>query len=181
MSPSDTNTLSVVTHMGALDPSLVPTNVRPSLAFILKYSSTVDSLDLSSSSTTWYAPSAVFYNGDGHTYSGGDEIWNWMRSLFARFSKLRHDYKCTRVLKNMQNAEGGPCDLLILEVETSFWLKEPLTGPAIVIPRLLMFLVGPAEKGQGTDGLQIWEAKAYWDSATLAREMHNRNSAQEKI
>ena len=47
---------------------------RSSLSFIRKYTNKVDSLDLSGSFSAWYAPSTIFYNGDGSVYDGGKKI-----------------------------------------------------------------------------------------------------------
>jgi hypothetical protein len=42
-----------------------------------------------------------------------------------------------------------------------------------------MFLVGKSEvEGQGTDGLQILGAKAWWDSGELARQLKARKEEQ---
>lgn len=158
---------------GSTDVAL--TASRSSLGFIRKYTNQVDSLDLSGSFSAWYAPSAVFYNGDGGVYEGGKNIWEWMRVLFSPFAKMEHLVKATRVLDGLNSAG---CDLLILEVETSFWLKKPLDGEAIRAPRLLMFRVGPVgTQGEGTDGLQILEAKAYWDTAVLEKEIRRRQAS----
>ena len=149
-----------------------------SIDFIRSYTGKIDSLDLSGPFSAWYAPSAVFYNGDGKIYDGGRAIWEWMHSLFGLFAKLEHLVKTTRVLGGV-NSVGPMCDLFVMETETHFWLKAPLDGEAIHVPRLLMFLVGPEEiQGEGTDGLQIWEAKAYWDTAVLEREVKLRQTAQ---
>jgi len=148
-----------------------------SLSFIQKYTNKVDSLDLSGSFSAWYAPSATFYNGDGSVYDGGKKIWEWMHILFSPFAKMEHLVKITRVLDGL-NSTGQICDLLILETETSFWLKKPLDGEAIRAPRLLMFLVGPTTtQGEGMDGLQIWEAKAYWNTAVLEKEIRRRKAS----
>jgi hypothetical protein len=148
----------------------------PPVSFIRKYCDKVDSLDLSGPFSAWYAPSAIFYNADGIVYDGGRQIWEWMNTLFSPFDRMEHLVKTTRVLGGL-DVGNRMCDLLILETETSFWLKKPLDGEAVRVPRLLTFLVGPAEtRGDGTDGLQIWEAKAYWDSAGLQREVKRRQT-----
>jgi len=148
-----------------------------SLSFIRKYTNKVDSLDLSGPSSAWYAPSAIFYNGNGNIYNGGKAIWEWMHGLFSPFARIQHLIKSTRVLSGMQYGGEGR-NLLILETETSFWLKKPLDGEAMLVPRLLTFLVGPTEAhDEGTDGMQIWQAKAYWDTAVLEKEVGRRRSS----
>jgi hypothetical protein len=166
-------------HNVAPDASL--TASRPSLGFIKKYTSKVDSLDLSGPFSAWYAPGAKFYNGDGSVYDGGQQIWDWMHDLFSPFAQIEHVVTTTRVLDGVI-AAGKTCDLLVLETETSFRLKEPLDGEAIRVPRLLMFLVGPATtQDDGTDGLQIWEAKAYWDTAVLGRAIRQRQASASRV
>lgn len=66
----------------------------------------------------------------------------------------------------------------MVETETSFSVKDPLlAGDPIVVPRFLMFLVGKSEvEGQGTDGLQILEAKVWWDTNVLGRELAARKA-----
>jgi hypothetical protein len=154
---------------------------NPNLTFIQQYTAKVDSLNLSGPSTRWYAPSAIFYNGDATTYRSSEAIWSWMQQLFSPFSGLHHRVLRTHVVPDSSDhspSSAPDFDLFILEAETSFWLKAPLEGEPIVAPRLLMFLVGPEEvQGQGTGGRQIWEAKAYWDSAILTREVQNRKAA----
>lgn len=169
-----------VSHYSRSDPPVgdpAELDQRRTLSFIQNYTRKVDSLDLSGPSSSWYAPSAVFYNGDGNIYNGGSTIWDWMHSLFHPFAKMEHCTRMTRILHNVENSAGNPCDLLILETETTFWLKKPIDGEGIRVPRLLMFLVGPAEvPGQGTDDMQIWEARAYWDTAVLEREVSRRKT-----
>lgn len=152
---------------------------NPTLAFIQKYTAKVDSLDLSGPSTAWYAPSAIFHNADATEYRSSAAIWTWMQQLFAPFARLHHIVQATHLIPHVPNALGADCDLVILEAETSFWLRAPLDShEPIVAPRLLMFLVGPEElEGQGTGGRQIFDAKAYWDSGILTHEVQRRRAA----
>jgi hypothetical protein len=65
----------------------------------------------------------------------------------------------------------------MLDCITTFWLAGDLKGDGIEVPRMLSFLVGEAEvQGQGTDGLQILEAKAWWDSGVLGKEITKRKT-----
>jgi len=163
---------------------LNPLSQDPILSFIAKYAAKVDSKDLSQSFDAWYAPSATFYNSDGLIYTGGHDIWTWMRTLFAQFEKVEHDILITRVLSsvNKTGPEGGKCgDLVLLDCTTTFWLQGELAGDGIMVPRMLSFLVGEAEgDGMGTDGLQILEAKAWWDSGVLMKEMMMRKQKTEQ-
>jgi hypothetical protein len=164
-----------ITHYGAWDAS---TRAVPAFSFIEKYSNKVDSLKISGPFHTWYAPSCNFYNTNGVVYHGGDEIWSWMVSLFGPFSAVHHTLKVVRLVKATPTEVAPERDAhwVISETETAFSVKDLLlAGDPIVVPRLLMFLVGKSEvDGQGTDGLQILEAKVWWDSAVLGRELAAR-------
>jgi hypothetical protein len=135
-------------------------------------------VDLSGPFHDWYSPSAQFYNADGVKYHGGDAIWEWMRSLFGQFEKLQHEMKITRILPYVTEAEsenGKTGELVMFDCVTTFWIGGQLKGEGISVPRMLSFLVGESEEdGQGTDGLQILEAKTWWDSTVLGREIARR-------
>jgi hypothetical protein len=170
---------SYVSHIGPLDSS---TRASPTLAFFEKYASQVDSMDLSAPFHAWYAPTAQFYNADGVVYDGGDAIWTWMHALFGQFEKVQHDIKIIRLLPSVSKDESKTeksGDLVLSDCVTTFWMKPPLNGDGITVPRMLSFLIGEAEvKGQGTDGLQILEAKAWWDSNVLVKEVLRRKNAK---
>ena len=65
-------------------------------------------------------------------------------------------------------------DLVLLDLEKKFWMKgaeEP-----ILVPRMASFVVGEKKFGVGTDGLQILEARAWWDASVLKEEFAKRKS-----
>ncbi|KAH8703932.1 hypothetical protein BGW36DRAFT_370245 [Talaromyces proteolyticus] len=171
-----------ITHIGTYDAS---TRDIPALAFVEKYSDKIDSLEISGPFHDWYAPSCTFFNTNGTVYHGGDEIWTWMKSLFGPFSVVCHNVKVIRLVEAIPT-ESDPekaAYWAIIETETSFSMKDQLlAGDPIIVPRLLMFLIGKSEvDGQGTDGLQILEAKVWWDTEVLGRELTTRKgkSSQE--
>ncbi len=150
------------------------------MAFVEKYANQVDSLNISSPFHEWYAPSCRFYNTNGAVYDGGDVIWGWMRTLFGAFSAVAHDIH--KVLLVQATAEefdpARKAAWVVLETTTAFEMKSPvLAGEPIAVPRLLSFLVGKSEvEGQGTDGLQILQAKTWWDSGVFDRELARRKA-----
>lgn len=167
---------SHLTHKGAWDYS---TRQIPALCFIEKYSDKVDSLEIAGPFHHWYAQSCNFYNANGVVYRGGDNIWNWMKELFGQFIALHHEVISVRLFDATEMDLGAEraAQWVILEAQTAFTTKGQLSsyGP-IVVPRLLMFLVGKSEvEGQGTDGLQILQAKVWWDSGELERQLKARS------
>ena len=100
-----------------------------------------------------------------------------MHGLFGPFAALKHNIFLIRLIQDVEVEGAGKGDLVVLETETSFWLKgedgmrqeEP-----VVVPRLLSFLVGEAEEGLGTSGKWILEGKVWWDTGVLMREIAKR-------
>ncbi|KAF2757328.1 hypothetical protein EJ05DRAFT_476603 [Pseudovirgaria hyperparasitica] len=146
------------------------------VSFISKYVKVIHSLDYETSYLQWYAKDSVFYNGDGKVYNGGETIWKWIVTLFGSFKTLNHRYKTLRVIKDTPDTSGRICDLLVWDVEIEIELAHPIEGEVIVVPRLMLFFVGPAVEGAGTDGLIIYEGKAFWDTNVLAKEVERRKS-----
>lgn len=169
--------ITCITHQGPWNDS---TREIPALYFIEQYSNKIDALEISGPFHNWYAPNSNFYDTDGTVYRGGENIWNWMKNLFKPFSALHHEVVLARVLNTNTTDEGISLDSasqwVVLETQTSFTMRnQSLTEEPIVIPRLLKFLVGKSEIiGQGTDGLQILEAKAWWDKSELGRQLRAR-------
>lgn len=97
-----------------------------------------------------------------------------MRGLFGSFSSVSHSVLKTWVLKNVDvGNEGARGDLVMMDCITAFKVKG-LGGDLIGVPRLLSFVVGEAEGGLGVDGLWILEAKVWWDSGVLEKEIERR-------
>ncbi|KAK4443371.1 hypothetical protein QBC34DRAFT_386340 [Podospora aff. communis PSN243] len=142
------------------------------LAFIEKYCDKVDSLDLSGNFHDYYAPSCKFYNTNGVVYDGGAKIWTWMRGLFGSFDLCAHEHNSFRVVpataEEWDPAAGA--QWVFIDTTTLFQFKSE-NGEArevIKVPRFLMFLVGKSEvEGQGVQGLQILEARIWWDTGLL--------------
>lgn len=162
-------------HYGDYDAS---TRKIPALKFLEIYTNKVDSIDITGDFSKWYAPSAKFYNADSVVYHGGKEIWAWMGNLFGPFFSVHHRNQIVRSFKASPEEAAAERDAwwVILETETTFNLKPPIdTDGPVIIRRFLMFLIGASEvEGQGTEGLQILEAKAWWDSGILQREVAKR-------
>ncbi|MCJ1375023.1 hypothetical protein MMC20_006257 [Loxospora ochrophaea] len=136
----------------------------------------------------WYAPSAVFYNGGGQTYAGGETIWAWIHDLFGPFEKMGElsEQRVSRLIPQhgsiAEASEGDTIrvrNVIVYEHVLVFYLKdEGMRGEGIPVRRMMEFVVGPSEiEGQGTDGLQIWQGKVWWDTAVLAREVEKRKRA----
>jgi hypothetical protein len=138
------------------------------LRFLEKYTNKVDGGDLSTASHDWYAPRNRFYDADGTKYDGGEAVWDFMKRLFGIADAIKHDILEARVI----SAEGGY--FVTLETITNFTLKN-VDDPRLAVPRLLEFWIRQSEvQGQGTDGLQIFRLKVWWDKSSLFQKLATR-------
>jgi len=56
-----------------------------------------------------------------------------------------------------------------------FFLKCNLSGPGIPVRRAMSWVLGPAQvKGQGTNGLQWYKGRVWWDTQVLTNEIRRR-------
>ena len=187
----------VVTHVGPWNTS---SRSHPTLQFLEAYTAKIKSRDSSGHFHSWYAPSAVFYNGDGAVYRGGLAIWEWIAELFGPFEKLDEDTE-TRVIRLLerqvplqpagevqsarldtsQAKSGQMGDLILFEHIMVFYPKSKELrgdGKGIPVRRMMEFVIGESEvEGQGTHGRQIWQGKVWWDTAVLGRELEKRKFA----
>lgn len=173
------NTTLIFTHRGALGPT---TRSVPALAFFEKYVNHVQAIDLAGPFSDFYAPSAVFFNGDGKIYRGGNAIWEWMKDLFGPFERLDFDHEVIRVLPfdDDDDTTGRSKDKwrILTEHVMTAYLKGELAGQGIPLRRDMSWVVGPSEEeGTGTDGLQWFEGKVWWDTAVLGQEVDRRQKA----
>jgi hypothetical protein len=173
---NETQVFQCHVHHGKFDAS---SRQHAALDFLEIYVNKVDRLALSGLSSDFYAPSCKFYNTDAIIYDGGENIWNWMRSLlFAPFAKMQHNI--TRIWLIAPNLQviGKEGQQILVEAEWNSWPKpEGEAAPPVVIPRILSFRVGPSEfDGTGTNGLQFLEAQCWWDTSLMAKELAKRRA-----
>jgi hypothetical protein len=94
-------------------------------------------------------------------------MWNWMRELFAPFERITHPFEhCVEIA----NSDGTT--LITMRWTRQIWMKGN-TGPDadVKVPMAWSAIVGPAEEGQGTTGLQMKEVWLYWDTGPLMKHM----------
>ena len=188
----------VFTHIGTWNSSSCS---NPTLRFLEAYTSKITSRDSSGPFHSWYAPSAVFFNGDGKIYQGGPVIWEWVAELFRPFKKLGEGpERVVRLLEKQVplqlpgeargaslkpgQIESGPmADLVMYEHVMVFYPKSKElqgNGEGISVRRMMEFVIGESEvEGQGTHGHQIWQGKVWWDRAVLGNELEKRKLAAE--
>lgn len=182
----------LLTHTG---PFTASPQQNPTLAFYQKYTHAIENIDLATMYPDWYALNSTFYNGNGTFYIGGPSIKTWIEGLFGPFSHIEINHHSHRVFSyesspavgdeggnNAQDAInqvvcGDKCSRLLTEHDMVFFLKGNLSGPGIPVRRAMSWVLGPAQvEGQGTDGLQWYEGRVWWDTQVLTKEIGRRQA-----
>lgn len=184
-------TTSVVTHVGAFN---AKSRENATLEFYEKYVEDIQNINLSTMYPKWYALNCTFYNSDGIFYRGGPTIKTWIEGLFGSLSSIEVKHHSHRVIPyeassavgdegvgNPQDvanqASRDKCSRLLTEHDMIFYLKGDLSGPGISVRRAMSWVLGPAQvDGQGTDGLQWYEGRVWWDSNVLTKEIAKRQA-----
>jgi hypothetical protein len=141
----------------------------PTLKFIEEYFNQVDALDfLSIPSSTFYHPSAILHDTKGNPQSSGPRIWQCMQRLFCPFDMIHHDLVEARVVPD----ESGKA-VVYAHLLTHFRLRGDTEE--VVAPRFFVITVGEAAGiYEGTDGMQIYDVRLFWDTGILARFVTER-------
>jgi hypothetical protein len=162
--------MSLFTHTGTWNEH---SRRSPTLKFIEKYFSKVDSLDLlSSPSSTFYAPSAVLHDTKGNPHFSGPRIWECMQRLFSPFDMIHHEMVEARVIPD----ESGTT-VVYAQLLTRFRLRGD--EEEIVAPRFFVITVGKAAgMYEGTDGMQIYDVRLFWDTGILGRYVTERKKRE---
>lgn len=190
---SDAHTLApLYTHTGAFT---AETRRNPTLAFYEKYVTNIENINLTTMYPDWYALNCTFYNGDGTFYRGGPAIKTWIEGLFGPFEHIGINHHSHRVIPYesspivgdegagdaqdaVNEACGDKCSQLLTEHDMIFYLKGNISGPGIPVRRMMTWVLGPAQvEGQGTDGLQWYDGKVWWDVSVLTDEITKRQAA----
>jgi len=93
-------------------------------------------------------------------------------ALFGTYEKLVAENRISTVI--IGGHKMG--DRLIHQQDMFFFTKEGKEKEiGIPVRRTIEFVSGPAEvEGQGTDGLQYYEGKTFWDTNVLMKELARR-------
>jgi hypothetical protein len=155
-------TSSIQIHHGSWDAA---TRTNEALRFLEKYVAMVDSRNLSKPYLEWFTPDAAFQDADGTIYEGGAAVWDFMGKLFGVADTVTHDILKVKV----ENDDNG--SMVTLETITNFMIKN-VAEPHLAIPRLLEFSIGKSvADSQGTDGLQIYKLRVWWDKSSLSKKI----------
>jgi hypothetical protein len=158
--------MSIFTHHGAWNDQ---SRESPTLKFVEKYFRKVDSLDLRSSpSFAFYAASAVYHDTKGNVHVGGPRIWQCIQRLYSPFDRVHHEMIEVRVVPDVSGKV-----VVYAQFLTYFRLRGD--EEEIVAPRFFVVTVGSTDgMYEGTDGLQIYDLRLFWDTGILGRYVTER-------
>ena len=146
----------------------------------------------------------MFYDTESTDYVGGEKIYEWIKELFAPFEEIEEggNERTVRVFEGdvlvekgvgvvaegfepesgVVAAEKQKADLVIYEHIMIFHLRgdrlrgDRLRRDGIPAKRMMEFVVGKSEvEGQGTDGMQIWRGKVWWDKSGFMKNVDKRS------
>ncbi|KAJ6076892.1 hypothetical protein N7499_008873 [Penicillium canescens] len=144
---------------GPLGPSTISSH--PILSWYAKYAVDFDTAKVTTSPLNYYASTATLVNPDNSAISGAQQIWDYYIALYGQFERCGHEVISVTVLSNDQTEKHT----LIVEVTT---LLTPNGGTETVpLPQAFVYEIAEAEQGHGTDGLQIWSLRCYFDKGVL--------------
>ncbi|KAJ5372539.1 hypothetical protein N7517_004545 [Penicillium concentricum] len=133
------------------------------LSWYTKYAVDYSIAKTTTSPTQYYASNATLVNTDRSIISGAREIWDYYIDLYGQFERCAHDLISISVLSD----ETAGKHTMIVETTNNLHLKD---GKGIVpLPQAFVYEIAKSEEGSGTDGLQIWEVKCYFDKGLLER------------
>ncbi|KAJ5154503.1 uncharacterized protein N7500_009942 [Penicillium coprophilum] len=142
-------------------PSQITTN--PILSWYMKYAVDFSIAKTTTPPTRYYASTATLVNTDRSIISGAKDIWDYYITLYGQFERCVHDLISIFVLSD----ETSGKHTMIVETTNNLHLKD---GKGIVpLPQAFVYEIAKSEDGSGTDDLQIWEVKCYFDKGLLER------------
>lgn len=146
---------------------------HPALSFIETYTAeTCGDLSLPFPATRFFSPTCSFYDTTNVTYTGATNIIEWMRGLFAPFSKLEFECINTFVIDWTSDQQHGPKYTVIGEFDAYYWFKGD--SERISVPRMMIFEIGSGSSDDAIHGLQYTGVRLYWNTAILKNERLRR-------
>lgn len=136
---------------------------HPVLGFYAKYG--VAFQDLAHTSPTAYYSSDAYINlPNGTSFSGRDRVWAFYENLYGTFKS--NTLEAFYMLNIMSGPEPGS---YFLTIEYLRGLHSYDGSTVTKVPQVFVYEIGPAQEGEGTDGLQIRGVRCYYDMGLLAK------------
>ncbi|CAI7670252.1 unnamed protein product [Penicillium discolor] len=160
-------TMSITTTVvkGPLNLGNLPSefSTNPILSWYAKYAVDFSIAKTTTPPTQYYASNATLVNVDQSSICGAREIWDYYIDIYGQFERCVHDLISIIVLSDEESGKHT----VIVETTNNLHLKD---GKGIVpVPQAFVYDIAKSEEGCGTDGLQIWKLKCYFDKGLLEK------------
>jgi hypothetical protein len=136
----------------------------PTQRFLQQYVATVDSKGYNvGSGLKFYSEDVTFHNQNNAVYHGGEQMWAWMKKLFAVFERIRQDWVHLVEIER----DDGTSQIYAQNVRNLWLLENKGEKPDVSIPVTMIAIVGESGSEETPEGLQFKEVWLYWDTALL--------------
>lgn len=137
----------------------------PTQRFLQQYVATVDSKGYDfGSGLKFYSEDVTFHNQNNAVYHGGEQMWAWMKKLFAVFERIRHDWVHLVEIER----DDGTSQIYAQNLRNLWLLGNEGEKPDVSIPVTMIAIVGKSGDGKTPEGLHFKEVWLYWDTALLS-------------
>ncbi|KAH8695411.1 hypothetical protein BGW36DRAFT_361108 [Talaromyces proteolyticus] len=136
---------------------------NPILSWYAKYAADFAHNKGTTPPTNYYASTATLVHTDNSTISGAQQIWDYYISLYGQFEKCSYELISAIVLNDDQSGKHT----LLVQVKNLLHLEGD--RGTVTVPQAFTYEIAKAEDGSGTDGLQIWQIRCYFDRGFLQK------------
>ncbi|RHZ45037.1 uncharacterized protein CDV56_102926 [Aspergillus thermomutatus] len=152
-------TIRTTIHRGPLNPSAIISN--PILEFYAKYAKDFRFAKSSTPPTAYYSTASKLINTDATIIFGAQAIWDYYIALYGQFERCEYEVISLTVIHDDETGKHT----LTGEFLNTLHLKD--NKGTVTLPQTFIYEIANAEEGCGTDGLQIWEVRCYFDRGIL--------------
>jgi len=156
-------TISTLTFTKPIPPSIYSSD-HPALRFYAIYGQAFSSAFSSTPPEDFYAADCIMYAVDGSTLSGGQTMWDFFGTLYQPFAKVTRDMLSLIVVSD---DEAGT-HAIHIELVTTLWLDE-MGERKVDVPQAFKYVLGRADEGKGTVGLQFRVLRCYYDMGLMEK------------
>lgn len=133
------------------------------LYWLTKYAEDIAASDNITSPERYYASSATLVNPGKSTIHVAQQIWNDSVSLYSNFES------CDRTIISTVLLSDDLAKKYTLNIEVMTVLRRSGDPSPVSLPQAFAYDIARAENNQGTNGVQIWSVKCYFDKSLLCK------------
>lgn len=153
-------TISTIALSAPINPSAWPDH--PALRFYATYGKQFSEHFGTTQAQDFYAASCKMHAVDQSVLEGGEVLWKYFASLYSAFPRVTRDFLTLIVVSD---DEAGTHTIHI-EIITTLYL-DAQGERKVNVPQAFVYVLGKADEGKGTYGLQFRELRCYYDMSLI--------------